>query len=214
MSDAIPDSLHHYAEKFSSAEPELLKTINQETHSGVPRAHMISGHLQGRFLSMISRLIKPTNILEIGTFTGYSALCLAEGLQEGGILNTIDKNKDLVSQCTQYFKKSNVGEKIILHTGNAEEIIPAIPGPFDLVFIDADKPNYSLYYDLVIEKVRSGGVILADNVLFHGEVLLPDESQNKIVKAISTFNKKISEDDRIDKVMLTLRDGLFLMIKK
>lgn len=214
MSDAISESLHHYAERFSSPEPEFLRRINQETHLNVPRAHMISGHLQGRFLSMISRLVNPTNILEIGTFTGYSALCLAEGLQTGGVLHTIDSDQQLADPCKQTFQESGMGEKIILHIGNALEIIPTLSGPFDLVFIDADKSNYSRYFDLVIDKVRKNGVILADNVLFHGEVILPPGKQGKLVKYIEAFNKKISEDNRIDKVIVTLRDGLFLMIKK
>ncbi|TAN13823.1 MAG: O-methyltransferase [Chitinophagaceae bacterium] len=214
MSDAIPDSLHLYAEKFSSKETRLLRKINRETNTQVPQANMLSGHLQGRFLSMISKMIKPAVILEIGTFVGYSALCLAEGLQENGILYTIDKNDELEERCRRYFHEAGMDKKIKLHQGNALDIIPAIPGPFDLVFIDADKPNYAAYFDLVIDKVRQGGILLADNVLYHGEILLPEDKQSHNAKAIAAFNKKISEDPRIDEVMLTMRDGLFLMMKK
>lgn len=214
MPDAIPDSLHLYAEKFSSKETGLLRKINRETNTQVPQANMLSGHLQGRFLSMISKMIKPAVILEIGTFVGYSALCLAEGLQENGILHTIDKNDELEERCRHYFHEAGMDKKIRLHQGNALDIIPSIPGPFDLVFIDADKPNYAAYFDLIIDKVRAGGILLADNVLYHGEILLPEDKQSHNAKAIAAFNKKISEDPRIDKVMLTMRDGLFLMMKK
>lgn len=214
MSDAIPDTLHHYAESFSSKESDLLQRISRETHTQLPQAHMLSGHLQGRFLSMISQLIKPAVILEIGTFVGYSALCLAEGLQENGILHTIDKNDELTDRCKKYFHEAGMNHKIRLHIGIAMDIIPTLPGPFDLVFIDADKQNYAAYFDLIIDKVRRGGILMADNVLFHGETLLPNDQQSNNAKAISAFNKKIYEDSRIDKVMLTLRDGLFLMMKK
>lgn len=214
MPDAIPDSLHLYAERFSSEETDLLRKINRETNTQVPQANMLSGHLQGRFLSMISKFIRPVHILEIGTFVGYSAICLAEGLQENGLLHTIDKNDELAERCKKYFYEAGLDKRILLHNGDALDIIPTLPGPFDLVFIDADKPNYPAYFDLVIDKVRPGGAILADNVLFHGEVLLPDTKQSHNAKAIAAFNKKVSEDHRIDKVLLTMRDGLFLMMKK
>lgn len=214
MSDAIPDELHRYAESFTSQESDFLQKINRETNTQVPQANMLSGHLQGRFLSMISRMVKPVSILEIGTFVGYSALCLAEGLQEDGVLHTIDKNDELIERCKRYFHEAGMDNKINLHNGDALDIIPTLSGPFDLVFIDADKPNYAAYFDLIIDKVRQGGIIMADNVLFHGETLLPGDKQSNNAKAISAFNRKIAADQRIDKVMLTIRDGLFFMMKK
>jgi predicted O-methyltransferase YrrM len=214
MSDAMSEPLQEYAALYSAEEPPLLKKINRETYVQVSQPHMLSGHLQGRFLSLISKLVRPDRILEIGTFTGYSALCLAEGLQPGGELHTVDVNDELADRCRAYFEEAGLGNRIILHTGEAAALLPGIPGPFDLVFIDADKPNYSTYYDLVIDKLRPGGVILADNVLYHGEVLSPDSGQSHNARAISAFNKKIAADERVETVLLTLRDGLFLIRKK
>lgn len=214
MADAIEDDITRYAERYTSAESPLLQRINRETNTQVSHPNMISGHLQGRLLSMISHLVRPHNILEIGTFTGYSALCLAEGLQENGILHTIDNNDELAERCRTYFEQSGAGEKIILHTGEALDIIPGLDGPFDLVFIDADKPNYEKYFDLVIEKVRSGGIIMADNVLYHGEVLLSPQQRSNNAKAISAFNRKIASLTTVDHLLLTVRDGLFIMRKK
>lgn len=214
MSDAIDDNINHYAEKFSSPESPLLRRINRETNTQVSHPNMISGHVQGRFLSLISKIVNPAKILEIGTFTGYSALCLAEGLQEKGVLHTIDNNDELTDRCKAYFEEGGAKEKIILHTGDALDIIPTLEGPFDLVFIDADKVNYEKYFDLVIEKVRPGGIILADNVLYHGEVMQSADKQSNNAKAISAFNKKIASLTNIEKVLLTVRDGLFIMRKK
>jgi len=214
MPDAVPDALHHYAEMHTSPEPSLLQKINRETYVQVSQPHMLSGHLQGRLLSMISKLIRPAVILEVGTFTGYSAICLAEGLREGGVLHTIDHNDELADRCEKYFEEAGMAQQIILHTGDAADIIPSLAGPFDLVFLDADKPNYAKYFDLVIDRMPSGGVILADNVLYHMEVLRAEGKQSNNAKAISAFNRKVAADDRVESVMLTVRDGLFLIRKK
>ena len=214
MPDAIEDVLNRYAEQYTSPESPLLKRINRETNTQVSHPNMISGHIQGRFLSLISRMIRPLQILEIGTFTGYSALCLLEGLQQNGILHTIDNDDELRDRCKMYFEEAGAADRIILHTGDALDIIPGLSGPFDLVFIDADKPNYEKYFDLIIDKVPSGGIIIADNVLYHGEVLESDGKQSNNAKAISAFNKKIAAVATVEKVLLTIRDGLFIMRKK
>lgn len=214
MPDIIPDSINHYAEQFTSSESELLIKINRETNLETDQPVMLSGKLQGRFLSMISRMLQPKRILEIGTFTGYSALCLSEGLQEAGELHTIDNNEELAERCKRYFYEAGMHKKIILHTGEALDIIPSLAGPFDLVFIDADKPNYKRYFELVLDKIPSGGIILADNVLYHGEVLLDENKRSHNGKAISSFNEMIVNDDRVEQVLLTLRDGLFMVRKK
>jgi len=214
MSYSVPDVLNDYAESFSSPEPALLKKITRETHVQVTQSHMLSGNLQGRFLSMISRLMRPRRILEIGTYTGYSAICLAEGLAGGGILDTIDHDDELRERAARYFQEAGLSGRIIQHTGEALEILPSLEGPYDLVFLDADKINYEKYFELVIDKVPSGGLILADNVMFHGEVFLPPERRGLNGKAIAAFNKRIAEDDRLEKAMLTVRDGLFFIQKK
>ncbi len=214
MDDALTKELNRYTEKYTVSENVLLKKIDRETHLETYQSHMLSGHVQGRLLSLISKMVRPRNILEIGTFTGYSAICLAEGLRESGKLHTIDNNEELKERCLKYFREAGLEEKITLHTGEAAEMIPALPGPFDLVFIDADKPNYSLYFDLVIDKVPKNGLILADNVLYHGEVLLPPEKQSKNGRAIAAFNEKVIEDKRVAPVMVNIRDGLYLIWKK
>src|SRR5690625_4962608 len=197
MSLKFSEQLSQYAARYTAEESPLLQKIDRETHLKSHQAQMLSGHLQGRLLSLISRLLRPKYILEIGTFTGYSALCLAEGLGKEGILHTIDINDELADRCKAYFKEAGKGDKIQLHTGDALEILPSLPGPFDLVFIDADKPNYSNYFDLVIGKVNPGGLILADNVLYHGEVLQPGREQSKNGRAIAAFNEKIKKDKRV-----------------
>lgn len=209
----ILEPLSEYAGKFTAPESPLLQKINRETHLRSHQAQMLSGHLQGRFLSLISRWIQPKRILEIGTFTGYSALCLAEGLRPEGVLHTIDNNDELRETCLGYFKESEFKDHIKLHTGDAIELLPTLDGPFDLVFIDADKPNYSNYFDLVIEKVRKGGFILADNVLYHGEVLADAAKQSKNGKAIVAFNEKVSKDKRVRPLLLPIRDGIFILEK-
>jgi predicted O-methyltransferase YrrM len=201
-----------YSERFTSPEDSLLKEISRFAQSH-PQANMLSGHVQGRFLSLISCLIQPNRILEIGTFLGYSALCLAEGLTPLGRLHTIELRQEDADTAQANFNRTNAAEKIILHRGNALDIIPALEETWDLVFIDADKTGYIDYYDLVMLRVRKGGLVIADNVLFHGEVLSA-EIKGKNALAIHAFNEKVRGDKSADKVMLTVRDGLFLIRKR
>ena len=200
-----------YCENFSTKEPALLKKISRDTHANVLMPRMLSGHLQGRLLSMISKMCKPETILEIGTYTGYSALCLAEGLTKKGKLITLDINEELESQVRHYFKESGLGVQIDYRIGDARNIIPSLDLVFDLVFIDADKENYSTYFDLVIDKVHSGGYILADNVLWSGKVL--DPKPDKDTRAILAFNQKIQNDERVENVLMPIRDGIMVMRK-
>jgi caffeoyl-CoA O-methyltransferase len=209
--DFISPAIQKYAEDHTSPESDLLKTINRETHAKVLMPRMLSGHLQGRILSMFSNMIKPMTILEIGTYTGYSAICLAEGLKHGGKLITIDINEELESGVREFFRASGFGEVIDYRIGNALEIIPTLKGNFDLIFIDADKENYARYYDLVINHVPLGGYILADNVLWSGKVL--DDKPDKDTRAIKEFNRKIQEDARVENVLLPVRDGIMVMRK-
>jgi predicted O-methyltransferase YrrM len=209
----IDPALSAYAERHSSPESPVLQELNRETHAKVLMPRMLSGHLQGRFLSAISHMIRPTQILEIGTYTGYSAICLAEGLDRDGILHTIDINDELTPLVSAYVSKAGMEKKIFLHTGDAATLIPKLDGPFDLVFIDADKINYSLYFDLVFDKVKKGGFLLADNVLWSGKVLAGDKT-DKDTKALQEFNDKIFRDERVEKVLLPIRDGLLLIRKK
>jgi caffeoyl-CoA O-methyltransferase len=209
--DFILPAIQKYAEDHTSPESDLLKTINRETHARVLMPRMLSGHLQGRILSMFSNMIRPRTILEIGTYTGYSAICLAEGLRSGGRLITIDINEELEDGVRGFFNASDFGAVIDYQIGNALEIIPALKGNFELVFIDADKENYARYYDLVINRVPLGGYILADNVLWSGKVL--DEKPDKDTKAIKEFNRKVQEDIRVENVLLPVRDGIMVMRK-
>ncbi|WP_304233728.1 O-methyltransferase [Jiulongibacter sediminis] len=202
-----------YCEALSDSEPAVLQEINRDTHANVMQPRMLSGHFQGRLLSMISHLIKPEFILEIGTYTGYSAICLAEGLKKNGRLLTIDYNEEIETLANANFSKAGLSNQIELRIGKAAEIIPEIETPIDLVFIDADKLNYGLYYDLVIDKVRSGGLILSDNVLWDGKVF--DSTQNdKKTKYLREFNQKVKNDTRTEKILLPFRDGLFVTRKK
>ena len=209
--DIIDESIQRYAEQHTSPESELLRKINRDTHAKVTMPRMLSGHLQGRFLAMVSQMIRPHRILEIGTYTGYSALCLAEGLPPGGTVVTIDINEELEDKVRTYFKESGLADRIDYRIGDAATIIPSLGGQFDLVFIDADKENYSRYFDLVIDHVREGGIILADNVLWSGKVL--QEKPDKDTRAIIAFNRKIQEDRRVENILLPIRDGI-LMIRK
>jgi predicted O-methyltransferase YrrM len=209
--DITPIEIQEYAELHTSGENSLLKSINRETHAHVLMPRMLSGHLQGRLLALISEMIKPERIFEIGTYTGYSALCLAEGLREGGKIITIDVNEELEKRVRGYFAQSDYKDKIDYRIGNALELIPDIKETFDLVFIDADKINYSRYYDLVFDKVKFGGFILADNVLWSGKVLAPDP--DKDTRAIMEFNKKVQEDPRVQNVLLPVRDGIMVVRK-
>jgi caffeoyl-CoA O-methyltransferase len=212
--DFLPTELSEYAEAHTSAEPDVLQKLNRETNANVAMPRMLSGHLQGRMLSMISKMIQPKQILEIGTYTGYSAICFAEGLQPGGTLHTIDINDELEELVKRYFKMVGVEDKVKLYIGHARKIIPTINETFDLVFIDADKINYSNYYDLVFDKVRPGGFILADNVLWSGKVLENKSEMDTDTKAIDEFNRKVHNDTRIEHVLLPVRDGVMVVRKK
>ncbi len=207
----LPEKLEEYVEAHTREEDQLLQELNRETYLKVLMPRMLSGHLQGQVLRMLSKMIQPEKILEIGTFTGYSGICLAQGLTPTGVLHTIDINQELRSMVTSYFEKAGLSEKIVYHTGNAIEIIPTMDMAFDLVFIDADKENYSNYFDLVIDKVRTGGYIIADNVLWSGKVIEPNP--DKDTKAIMDFNDKIQADTRVENVLLPVRDGLLVMKK-
>jgi caffeoyl-CoA O-methyltransferase len=202
-----------YAERFTSPEDALLKEIADQTYKHHPQPHMLSGHWQGKFLELMSYMLRPIRILEIGTFMGYSALSLAKGLLNGGRLHTIELRKEEGDIALQNFHKAKATEKIILHLGNALEIIPTIRENWDLVFIDADKVNYTNYYELVLPLVKPGGFILADNMLFHGEVL-NDPVTGKNAKAIHAFNEHVMNDDRVEQVLITIRDGIMLIRKK
>ncbi|WP_128545934.1 O-methyltransferase [Larkinella soli] len=212
--DFLPPELLAYAEAHTSAESDLLRQLNRNTHARVMRPRMLSGHLQGRILSMISRMLRPRRILEIGTYTGYSALCLAEGLTDDGRLITLDNNEELETFARSYWEQSPLGPKIDLRLGQAAEIIPTLDETFDLVFIDADKVSYGLYYDLVFDKVRPGGIILADNVLWSGKVVqTTDRKPDKDTQVVLDFNRKVHEDARTEHVLLPVRDGLMMIYK-
>ena len=202
-----------YAEKYTSECDDLLKEIMAQTRASHSQAHMLSGELQGKFLEIFSILMQPENVLEIGTFVGFSAICLAKGLKEGGKVHTIDISEKEAETARANFSRSNEGDRIILHVGNALAIIPTLEKQWDLVFIDADKANYIEYYKLVLPRLKKGGVILADNVLFHGEVLETPVT-GKSAKAIRSFNDYVGQDDSVEKVLLTIRDGLLLIRKK
>ena len=211
--ELINPLVQEYAEKFSSPEDVLLKEVADFTYANHPESQMLSGHLQGKFLEMGSMMIRPRRILEIGTFTGYSALCLAKGLTEDGVLHTIELRENDAATAKSYFDRSAYKEKIILHTGDAKEIVSMIDEVFDLVFIDADKPGYIEYFNLVFPKVRKNGFIFADNIFFHGQAI-GAEPKGKNAKAIKEFNQYINERNDIEKMILTLRDGLYLIRKK
>lgn len=209
--DLIQPELEKYAEQHTSPETELLAAINRDTHAHVLMPRMLSGHLQGRVLAMISRMIRPKAILELGTFTGYSAICFAEGLAEGGKLITIDKNAELEDRVRKNFDAAGLTDIIDYRIGNAADIIPSLDMSFDLVFIDADKENYANYYDMLIDKLNLNGFILADNVLWSGKVL--EEKGDKDTEALRAFNRKITGDPRVENVLLPIRDGIMLIRK-
>ena len=206
--------IEHYALKHTEEESTLLNELNRQTNLNILQPRMLSGHLQGRILSMLSQSIQPKTILEIGTYTGYSALCMAEGLQNGGVLYTIENNKELAPFAQQYFNKSCYKNIIKMVVGNALEIIPDFNFNWDLVFIDADKENYSNYFDSVIEKVNKGGMIIADNVLWSGKVTKPTSKNDIETNALKTFNVKVHSDSRVRNVLMPVRDGMMIMIKK
>jgi len=210
----IPEKLDDYVVKHSEDEPALLKALTRETYQKILQPRMLSGHYQGRVLSMLSKLIHPKVILELGTFTGYSALCLAEGLDKNGIIHTIDINEELVDFQRSYFDKSEYGSKIIQHLGSAIDIIPTLDTTFDLVFMDADKPNYITYFHQIIDKLNPGGVILSDNVLWSGKVIEKLNPQDVSTKIVLEYNALLKDDPRLETVLLPIRDGLTVSIKK
>ena len=210
----LDPEIEQYALDYSQAESPLLNELNRQTHLNILQPRMLSGHLQGRILSMLSQSIQPKTILEIGTYTGYSALCMAEGLQNEGVLYTIDNNKELAQFAKKYFKKSSYKNLIKMMVGNALKIIPDLDLNWDLVFIDADKENYSNYFDSVIQRVNKGGMIIADNVLWSGKVTRPTNKNDIETKALKTFNEKVHSDNRVRNVLMPVRDGMMIMIKK
>lgn len=209
----IPEKLDDYVVKHTEDEPELLQQLTRETFQKVLQPRMSSGPYQGRVLSMISKLINPKNILEIGTFTGYSTLCLAEGLQSKGCIDTIDINEELTDFQRKYFDKSKYGKQIFQHLGNALDIIPELDKTYDLVFIDADKDNYVNYFNLIIDKLNTGGIILSDNVLWSGKVIETLDPKDKMTKAVLEYNTLLKEDKRVETVVLPIRDGLTISRK-
>lgn len=210
----LPKQLDRYIVAHSETEPDLLQQLTRETYQKVLQPIMLSGPYQGRVLSMISKLIQPKYILELGTFTGYSTLCLAEGLAENGEIHTIDINEELVDFQRKYFDASGYGNQITQHTGSALDIIPKLDQDFDLVFIDADKPNYCHYFHLVIDKLKTNGIILSDNVLWHGKVVEPLQEKDSSTKAILDYNTLLKNDNRIETVVLPIRDGLTICRKR
>ena len=209
----LPKEIEQYSQEHTQKETEVLYNLNRETHLKVLIPRMLSGHIQGRILSMFSHMLKPKNVLEIGTYTGYSAICFAEGMQPNGKLVTIDINNELETMATSYFEKSGYGNQIDMRVGNAIDIIPTLDMKFDLVFIDADKHNYSNYYDLVIDKVNQGGFIIADNVLWSGKVLTDEVNTDTDTKALDEYNKKINSDPRVENMLMPVRDGLMVARK-
>lgn len=209
----IPDDIDDYAVNHSQDEPDLLKQLNRETYQKILQPRMLSGHFQGRVLSMISKLVNPKFILEIGTYTGYSALCLAEGMQYEGELHTIDVNEELFDFQRKYFEKSEHGSQIIQHLGNALDIIPSLDYKFDLVFIDADKENYSNYFNVIIDKLHPGGIILSDNVLWSGKVIESLKEDDADTRSLIKYNKLLKNDSRVETILLPIRDGLSISRK-
>ncbi len=212
--DFLPEDIDNFITGHTEEEPKILAELNHETWEKILIPRMLSGHFQGRVLSMLSHMIKPKSILEIGTYTGYSAICFAEGLQKDGKLITIDINEELESIVNKYIEKSNLKKTITTHSGNALEIIPTLNETFDIVFIDADKHNYANYYDIVFDKVNSGGYIIADNVLWSGKVTKPKESLDKDTIAIIEYCEKVNQDERVQNVLFPIRDGLMIVRKK
>lgn len=202
----LPEKISSYSLENTEKEPKLLSELNRETWANVMIPRMLSGHLQGRVLSMISKMIHPTNIIEVGTYTGYSALCMAEGLKENGKIHTLDINEEYTSVAKKYFDKSDYKENIIQHIGNAVDVIPQLNDKFQLAFLDADKENYSNYFDLIINKMDIGGYIIADNVLWSGKVT--EENKDEETMALHNYNKKVLSDKRVETVLLPVRDGL------
>lgn len=211
--DFLPEDIDHYAHQYTAAESELLAELNRYTQHKVLQPRMLSGHLQGRVLAMISKMIQPKLIVEVGTYTGYAALCLAEGLAPEGALHTIDINDELESIIRKFVGQSPYRDRIHLHIGDARDIIPDLPNEIDLAFIDADKENYLHYFQLLIDKMRDGGILIADNVLWSGKVCQPLEDDDESTKALVEFNRFVHESDRVENVLLPVRDGLMILRK-
>ncbi len=209
--DFLPHNISQYCEAFTEKESDLLYELNRTSHIKLNASRMLSGHLQGRVLSFISKLLNPSSILEIGAYSGYSALCLAEGLKKDGQLITIDPNEETNLLAQSFFARSTYANNIRLIEADAAKTIPTLNGPFDLVFIDADKKNYALYYDLIIDKVSPGGIIIADNVLWSGKVV--DEKKDEDTQTIHNFNQKVHSDTRVTNLLLPIRDGLMILRK-
>ena len=209
--DFLPTAIEEFALAHTAKESNLLANLNRETWVKVMTPRMLSGHMQGRILAMFRKLISPKNILEIGTYTGYSALCLAEGLNKDGQLHTIDCNEEVIQFANHYFKLSDYSKNIIPHIGNALETIPKIHTEFQLVFIDADKENYCNYFDLVFEKLAIGGIVIADNVLWSGKVV--NKVQDEETKALVAYSKKVQQDERVENILMPIRDGLMVSRK-
>ncbi|MEL6916996.1 MAG: O-methyltransferase [Bacteroidota bacterium] len=204
----LSQDIENYIAEHSEDEPSALKELTRETNLKVVQPRMITGHFQGRVLSMLSKILSPKNILEIGTYTGYSAICLAEGLQKDGMLHTVDINEELVDMQRRYFHKSGFGDSIEQHLGDALDIVPKLDVLFDLIFIDAEKKSYDAYFECVIEKTRPGSIILSDNVLWSGKVVAPLQKGDMATRTLLGYNKKLKEDPRIETVVLPIRDGL------
>ena len=206
----LSEELENYAAQHTEDEPLLLQELNKRTHLNILQPRMISGHFQGRFLSLLSKMVQPRTILEIGTYTGYATLCLAEGLHPEGVLHTIDIKEELTDLQREFFDRSGYGNQIVQHLGKAVDIISSLNTTFDLVFIDADKQNYAHYFDLVIEKMNRGGIILSDNVLWSGKVVEEVKPNDKHTQALMAYNQKIKDDPRVETVLLPIRDGITL----
>tara|TARA_B100000508_G_C11449700_1_gene273328 strand:- start:310 stop:951 length:642 start_codon:yes stop_codon:yes gene_type:complete len=204
----LDEKLEAYVEKYTSPESKLLQDLNRETWAKVLIPRMLSGHLQGRVLSMLSHMIRPKRVLEIGTYTGYSALCFAEGLVEGGLIHTIDINEELEPMIQKFIGSSPYANNIQLHIGNALDIIPSLKEDWDIVFIDADKENYSNYYHLLIDQLKPNSYVIADNVLWSGKVIDPTDKQDEETTALVAYSKMVSEDARVENVLFPIRDGL------
>jgi predicted O-methyltransferase YrrM len=209
----LDEALFEYAEQMSSDEPELLRRLNRDTHLHVMHPRMLSGHIQGAFLSMLSHMIRPKRILEIGTYTGYSAICMHGGLQEGGEIITIEHDPELREMAEAYFSEAGIAASIRLINGEAEEVIASLEGEFDLCFLDADKRDYPKLYPLLMQRTRIGGYIIADNVLWSGKILKPPASGDRDTRGLQEFNLMVKKDQRADNLLLPFDDGL-MMIRK
>ena len=206
----LPEAIDNYTVAHTQKEPEILAKLTRETYQKILQPRMLSGHYQGRLLSIISKMVSPSAILELGTYTGYSAICLAEGLKQGGIIHTLDVNEELQSIQNKYFELSGYRNNIQQHLGEALNIIPNLESKFDLIFMDADKPNYPAYFDLIIDKLNPGGILLTDNVLWSGKVIEQVKQDDESTIALLEYNKLVAEDERLETIMLPIRDGLSL----